>query len=123
MFRRLSSMLGNFEIVNFDEGHVNGTSLQGYINENYFNLVDVFGEPTYSDASGDGKVYTEWTLRFEVQEDGEEDTDIVYATIYDWKEESADVARTATNYRWHIGGNSMDAIDVVTQAIKEHFNG
>lgn len=116
-------MLFDFEIVNFSEGDTNGTSLRGYINENYFNLVDVFGEPTYSEASGDGKVHTEWALRFEVQEDGEEDTDIVYATIYDWKESSADIARSATNYRWHIGGNSNDAVDVVKQAIKDHFNG
>ena len=113
-------MLGNFKIVNFDEGHMNFSSLQGYINQNYFNLVDVFGEPTYIDVNGDGKVYNEWTLRFEVQEDGEEDTDTVYATIYDWKEADGDVARSAMTYHWHIGGNSMDAVEVVTQAIKDH---
>ena len=116
-------MLFDFKIIDVNERMISGTSLQGYVTENYSTLVEVFGEPTYTDASGDGKVHTEWELEFVVQEKGEEDTQVVLATIYDWKESSADVARQSLSYRWHIGGNSNDAVDVVKQAIKERFNG
>ena len=61
-------MLVDYKILEIDNDESNyasgGSSLQGYINENYYNLVDVFGEPTHSTASGDGKVHTEWVLRF-----------------------------------------------------------
>ena len=55
-----------------DPGFQSG-SLMGYVSENYFNLVEVFGEPTHGE-SGDSKVFTEWELAFVVQEEGEEDT-------------------------------------------------
>ena len=111
------------EIDNDESNFVNGSSLQGYINESYYNLVDVFGEPTYS-TPGD-KVHTEWVLRFKVIEKDATDPDdweIIHATIYDWKEESPETARQATQYRWHVGGKSYMSEDVVTQAIKEHFS-
>ena len=122
-------MLGDYkilEIENDESAYTNGTSLQGYINASYYNLVDVFGEPTHSTPSGDGKVNTEWNLRFKVIENGaqdEDDWEIVYATIYDWKEMGPEVARQASSYRWHIGGKSYMAEDVVTKAIEQHFRG
>jgi hypothetical protein len=102
-----------------DPGFQSG-SLQGYINENYFNLVEVFGEPTHGE-SGDSKVFTEWELAFVVQEEGEEDTETVYATIYDWKEAGPMTAREATKYNWHIGGKSKKSVEVVEKAIANHF--
>ena len=112
-------MLFDFKILNVSHSTaISGTSLQGYITENYATLVEVFGEPTYSEPSGDDKVNTEWSLKFEVREEGERESRTVVATIYDWKESSADVARSAINHRWHIGGTSNDAVDVVTQAIE-----
>ena len=113
------------EIENDESAYTNGTSLVGYVNESYYNLVDVFGEPTHSTPSGDGKVHTEWNLRFKVIENDaqdEDDWEIIYATIYDWKEAGPDVARQAPKYRWHIGGKSYMADDVVSKAIADHFN-
>jgi hypothetical protein len=115
-------MLGNFKIIDVNERMSNGTSLVGYITEDYSTLVEVFGPPHYDQPSGDGKVHTEWNLEFTVQEDGEEDTDTVIATIYDWKEESAQVSRTTPKYQWHVGGhNKFDALECITQRITDHF--
>lgn len=113
------------EVENDESAYTNGTSLQGYITESFYNLVDVFGEPTHSTPSGDGKVNTEWNLRFKVIEKDATDPDdweIIYATIYDWKEEGPEVARQSAKYRWHVGGKNYMADDVVTKAIEEHFS-
>ena len=113
------------DIENDESAAINGTSLQGYINESYYTLVEVFGEPTHSTPSGDDKVNTEWVLRFKVIEKDATDPDdweIIHATIYDWKEAGPDVARQAPKYRWHIGGKSYMADDVVSKAIADHFN-
>jgi len=117
-------MLFDFKILKIQDGWQSG-SLQGYINEDYATLVEVFGEPHFSEPSGDGKVNTEWTLQFTVRENDadEGDEEYVFATIYDWKEPNAQVARTTPNYRWHIGGPNNDAVDVVKQAIQDHFKG
>jgi len=121
-------MLTDYKILEIDNDESNftsGSSLQGYINESYYTLIDVFGEPTHSTPSGDGKVNTEWVLRFKVIEKDATDPDdweIIHATIYDWKEEGPETARQATKYRWHVGGKDYMADDVVTKAIQEHFS-
>jgi hypothetical protein len=120
-------MLTDYKILEIenDESAWKSGSLQGYITESYYNLVDAFGEPTYSEPSGDGKVNTEWVLRFKVIDNDAEDPDdweYIHATIYDWKEESPEVARQSAKYRWHIGGTSHMSDDVVTKAIEQHFS-
>ena len=122
-------MLVDYKILEIDNDESNyasgGSSLQGYITESYYNLIDVFGEPTHSTASGDGKVHTEWVLRFKCIEKDATDPDdweIIYATIYDWKEEGPQFARQASSYRWHIGGENYMAQDVVSKAIEDHFS-
>jgi len=116
-------MLGNFKIIDVNERISSGTSLAGYITEDYSTLVEVFGPPHYDQPSGDDKVHTEWNLEFAVQEEGEEDLTYVVATIYDWKEESAQVARTTPNYRWHVGGmNKFDAIECIEKRILSHYS-
>lgn len=115
-------MLSNFKIIDVNERETSGTSYVGYITEDYSTLVEVFGPPTYSQPSGDDKVHTEWSLEFTVQEDGEEDTETVIATIYDWKEPNADVAKTTPKYRWHVGGfNKFDALECITQRILDFY--
>jgi hypothetical protein len=70
------------------------TYLGGMIS--YRDLVDTFGEPTYTpEDSGDGKVNYEWVFYF----DGD------YFTIYDWKTYDADYTR-AEYTNWHIGGKA-----------------
>ena len=53
-------------------------------------------------------MHTQWALEFEDEEDN-----LVVATIYDWKEDSAYNSRVG-KYKWHIGGNSYDAVEAVT---------
>ena len=119
----------DFQIIdmeNDESANVNGTSLQGYINESYYNLVDVFGEPTYKaeEKGGFDKVWTEWTLTFKILDedaDSPDDWEYVTATIYDWKEEGPSASRQSSSYQWHIGGKSYIAQDVVQKAIADHF--
>ena len=98
-----------YELIDKDAS-ITGTSLQGYIEATYDDLVKAFGKPTY-DSTEDGesdKVHTQWALEFE-----NEEGDLIVATIYDWKEENAYNSRVG-KYRWHIGGNSYDAVEAVT---------
>ena len=41
------------------------TGLRGYITCSYAELVKVFGEPTCTETSGDGKVDIEWEMQVE----------------------------------------------------------
>ena len=114
------------EIENDESAFRSGSSLQGYVSASYYNLIDVFGEPTISTPSGDDKVHTEWMLGIKVLDDDAEspdDWEKIYVRIYDWKEQGPEVARQSSQYRWHIGGKSYMADDVVHQAIKQHFGG
>lgn len=106
------------KILNVTEGRANMSSLQGYVEADYNTLVEVFGEPHYSEPSADEKVNTEWELRFDVEEFGE--TETVYATIYDWKDYDGGFrSRGGLPYQWHIGGFSRRAQEAVQLAIKE----
>jgi len=76
-----------------------GTSLQGYLNTEptYTQLVEVLGEPTYSDLfQSHGKVNIEWVVEYK----GEVYTIYDYKLDYDLKEEHHD------QYAWHVGGHS-----------------
>ena len=85
-----------------NEADVNGTSLQGYMQAYYHQLVEVFGEP----EGGGDKTTVEWCLSFE---------DGTVATIYDWKE-----YETPTGlYHWHIGGKNNLAVDRVISTFKQ----
>jgi|TARA_Y100000385_G_scaffold266667_1_gene302043 hypothetical protein len=92
-----------------NDAMINGTSLQGHIEATYDDLVKAYGEPAF-DSTRDGesdKVHTEWALEFQ-----NEEGDYITATIYDWKEDSAYNSRVG-KYRWHIGGNSYEAVEAV----------
>ena len=84
------------------EAYADGTSLQGYVQAYYHQVVEVFGEP---EAGGD-KTTVEWCLSFE---------DGTVATIYDWKEYETPMGL----HRWHIGGRNYKAVDRVTQTFKQ----
>lgn len=75
---------------------VNGTSLVGYLKGFTFdNLVNVLGQPTFDEPSGDDKVQVEWVVEY----DGE-----VY-TVYDWKTYNREF--TLNNLtEWNVGGKS-----------------
>ena len=75
---------------------IGGTYLVGkLVGYKYSELVELMGEPTFTDGSGDGKVQKEWVII---------DGDNTF-TIYDWK--TYDVEYTTTeNTIWHIGGKT-----------------
>ena len=79
----------------------NGSSLRGYITTDYTKLVELFGEPNC--PPGD-KTWTSWDLCFRVWDEDGEDSEDVYASIYDWKEMGPEVSRNAGQHVWHIGG-------------------
>ena len=80
----------------------NMTSLQGYVQAHYHQLVEVFGEP----EGGGDKTTVEWCLAFE---------DGTVATIYDWKEYETPMYE----YNWHIGGKSKQAVARVESAFRQ----
>jgi hypothetical protein len=73
-----------------------GTSLKGYLhNTKYSDLIKAFGQPTFNQESGDGKVQFEWVFEF--------NGDIF--TLYDWK--TYDVEYTINELTtWNIGGKT-----------------
>jgi hypothetical protein len=92
-----------------DFNKLNGTCLQGYVDANYADLCEKFGEPTDSDGY---KVDAEWLIEF---------ADGTVATIYNYKdgknycgEEGLDVEDITD---WHIGGKSKNALWLVEAAL------
>jgi hypothetical protein len=51
------------------------TSLKGYVNATFSQLVEALGEPTFSTPSGDNKVQKEWVVEYKGN----------VFTVYDWK--------------------------------------
>ena len=88
------------------EINANGTSLRGYVQTTREKLTEVFGDPQFF-SMGD-KVTTQWIIQFDSGE---------IATIYDWKR--YEFGRPGLNelYEWHIGGNSFEATNLVTEAL------
>ena len=90
------------------------TSLQGYIEASYADLVKVFGHPQCTETSGDGKVDIEWELQII---DNEWDT-VYPITIYNWKDyDGGYSAMSSESYKWHIGGNA----GIVSAYVNEYF--
>ena len=88
--------------------NMNMSSLQGKIKTTYDKLVEIFGEPTYTDADPYEKVNCEWTVATE-----NEDGDTVKFSIYNWKTGSI----PTEEYDWHIGGYGFDAVDAAYEII------
>jgi len=91
-----------------------GTYLVGKIvGYTYTDLVNLMGEPTLPEPSGDEKVQKEWVIV---------DGDNVF-TIYDWK--TYDVEYTITeNTQWNVGGKTyagefIDKLESKLNAKKE----
>ena len=90
-----------------------GSSLVGTIEATYEELIEAFGEPTYKEPSGDGKVSTEWVLEFEHQ-----DGKYVVATIYDWKMyDNGTACRSGEKFEWHVGGFNYEALELVEEEL------
>ena len=86
-----------------DAPSTTGTSLKGYINATYDQLVGQLGEPTFNEPSGDEKVQVEWVIKY----GGE------VFTIYDWKTYDRMITKKSFD-RFHIGGTTS-ALDLVNE--------
>jgi len=78
-----------------------GSSIQGYTNMSFDELVDILGQPTYYD--GHDKIYHEWAVVIEG----------VLVTVYDYKANG----RTTKGYDWHIGGNGRMAVTAFNELL------
>ncbi len=90
--------MSNFRVLRGEEawGVAGGTSLRDFVEADYYDLKEIFGEPSIRDEVGE-KVSIEWIVDFG---DG-------YLTIYDWKYYNAE--RAIMHCRnWHIGGKPED---------------
>jgi predicted dehydrogenase len=88
--------------VNQKNSIADGTSLKGYIETTYNNLVNLFGIP--KEGSSDGKTTCEWIIEFQ---------DGTVATIHDWKTKTT----PKDIYKWSIGGHTYRALDLVQEVI------
>ena len=111
--------MSDYKIIDVNERDPSGTSLKGYIQEDYSTLVQAFGEPHYQSNDGD-KVFTSWELEFTIQVPLE-DTETFRATIYDWKEDSPRVAKETPKYQWHVGGDHYLSVDAVQKWIIQAY--
>ena len=94
-----------------------GSSLIGYITGTYNELIKAFGEPTYKEPSGDGKVTTEWNLEFELADNVKP---YVIGTIYDWKRyDDGEECRNGDKFVWNVGGMSYDALELIQQTLEK----
>lgn len=93
---------------NLDAPDTIGSSLKGYINATYDQLVGVLGEPTINEPSGDEKTQLEWVVEFKGN----------IFTIYDWKTYSREYTINELD-RFNIGSKSYagDFIDYLEQTI------
>ena len=84
------------------------TSLKGEFPITYAELVEIFGKPDIGPYADLDKSSCEWALQFE---------DGTVATIYDYK-----MGRQTpmSEYKWHIGGHTAEAMVRVRECIVQH---
>jgi hypothetical protein len=84
--------------------YATGTSFSGYLKGiSYSRLVEVFGEPTHPNPSGDNKIQKEWNF---IDGSGSR------FTIYDYKTYDLDI--TLNHYTdWHVGSR-VSAVDFIS---------
>ena len=72
--------MSNF--VASDSIDVNGTCYQGVVTTTFDDIVNKFGEPTYTDASPYEKVNAQWSLQFDVPTEDGDDFDTHLSLIH-----------------------------------------
>ena len=81
-----------------DAPSTSGSSLKGYVNATYDQLVRVLGEPTFDEPSGDNKTQVEWVVKYKDPYGG-----VNLYTIYDWKTFDRNYTLNQLN-RFNVGG-------------------
>ena len=90
-----------------------GTSLQGYGETSYDDLVEMFGEPAEF-ISGDGKVTFQFVVDYEIEDDY--GTESGTFTIYDWKGSRPE--HNNTPFTVNIGGKKIQDAWAAQRAIE-----
>ena len=100
----------SFKTHNTADIDINGTSLSGYVSEDYNTLCTLFGEPTESDGY---KVDAEWAIEF---------SDGKVATIYNWKDGKNYCGANGLNVEdikeWHIGGHCNEVVSRIQNLLR-----
>lgn len=106
----MSNATNKPQVLSFirDSVCINGTSLQGYLQATYDELVEVFGKPHYGPDADEDKITCEWQMEYE---------DGTVATIYDYKTRSTPFGL----YQWHIGGYTKQAVHNVYQSFADNI--
>ena len=99
----------NFKVLSIENANETGTSLQGYINATYSQLLEVLGKPTYDEPSGDDKVQLEWVIEFKGN----------IFTIYDWKTGSREYTENELT-EFNVGGTT--SADDFIQEVESQIN-
>ena len=95
-----------YDFVACDSIKTVGTCFQGTVKTTFDKIVEVFGVPTFTDASPYEKVNAEWSVKAK-------DKDNTVFTIYNWK----DGFIPTDEYEWHIGGFDYNAYCVATDIL------
>ena len=98
-----------FKVLSIENANESGTSLQGYINVTYSQLLETLGKPTYDEPSGDDKVQVEWVVEFKGN----------IFTIYDWKTGSREYTENEL-MEFNVGG-TISASDFIS-AVESKIN-
>jgi hypothetical protein len=80
------------------------SSLKGYLDMKYDDLVSLFGQPEVTD---DGKTQVRWTIK----------TGDTIITIYDWKIDEPPTTIT----EWNVGGYSKAAVDELHKILRTKY--
>ena len=99
--------------------NANGTSLQGYIEADYYDLVRLLGDP---DPGYDGKTQAEWAFEAYDEHFGN-----VTVTVYDWKQGDAYLGPgNGTPPEditvWNVGGRDKAALWVMENLLRDGWS-
>jgi len=98
------------QITDFN-ADISGTSLQGYVEATFSELVEALNFPSYQSCDVTEKVNNEWAIAVDVG--GKK----IVVTVYDWKEgDGGEAARGGKKMYWHVGGRDQRSL-VVLEAI------
>jgi len=100
---------------------INGTSLSGYIHNDYNTLVRLFGEPMTGKDTDEYKVDAEWHIQLEDAEEGFD----WFVSIYNYKDGKNYLGANGLNVEditeWHIGSKSTEDYHVILDYISDRL--
>ncbi len=95
-------MTNTFRKVGLDNAV--GTSLKGYLEADYSDLVACFSKPN-ARYEGNDKVQAQWVLKIGGR----------IVTIYDYKND----IKPEKNIHWHVGGHHLDVLGALARLVPD----